>query len=210
MKFKNVYFINGTAYAGKSTLVKLLAEKYDGIACEENYHDVRIPDLDSNEFPALTYTRDIKDWKDFIRRTPEEYEAWMNAVTKECTIIELQILEELSKQDKMVFVDTNIPTEVLEEISDKDHVLIMLADPEISVNRFFERPDKEKQFLYQLLLSEENVDEAMENFRNCLKRINSGEIYNRFLNSGFHVIVRDDERTINDTISLAEEMFRLK
>lgn len=210
MKFKNVYFINGTAYAGKSTLVKLLAEKYDGIVCEENYHDVRLPDLDSNEFPALTYTRDLKDWKDFIRRSPDEYEAWMNAVTKECTIIELQILEELSKQDKMVFVDTNIPTEVLEEISDKDHVLIMLADPEISVNRFFERPDKEKQFLYQLLLSEENVDEAMENFRNCLKRINSREIYNRFLNSGFHVIVRDDERTINDTISLAEEMFRLK
>ena len=33
MKFNNVYFFNGTAYAGKSTLVKLLAEKYDGIAC---------------------------------------------------------------------------------------------------------------------------------------------------------------------------------
>ena len=39
MKFNNVYFINGTAYAGKSTMIKLLAGKYDGIACEENYHD---------------------------------------------------------------------------------------------------------------------------------------------------------------------------
>ena len=29
MKFKNVYFVNGTAYAGKSTLVKGLAEKYE-------------------------------------------------------------------------------------------------------------------------------------------------------------------------------------
>ena len=38
MKFDNVYFFNGTAYAGKSTMVKRLAEKYDGIACEENYH----------------------------------------------------------------------------------------------------------------------------------------------------------------------------
>lgn len=34
-RFKNVYFINGTAYAGKSTMVKMLAEKYNGIACEE-------------------------------------------------------------------------------------------------------------------------------------------------------------------------------
>lgn len=39
MKFENVYFINGTAYAGKSTLVKALAKKHCGIACEENYHD---------------------------------------------------------------------------------------------------------------------------------------------------------------------------
>lgn len=210
MKYNNVYFINGTAYAGKSTMVKMLAEKYNGIACEENYHDARIADLNSNEFPGLTYTRDLKDWREFIRRTPDEYEAWVKETTKECTILELQILDELSKQDKMIFVDTNIPTEVLAEISDKDHVLIMLAEPEISVNRFFDRPDKEKQFLYQLLLHEEKPDEAMENFRECLKRVNSNEIYNHFLNSGFHVIIRDDKRTIEDTLSLVEKLFKMK
>lgn len=209
MKFSNVYFINGTAYAGKSTMVKMLAEKYNGIACEENYQDTRISDLDSNEFPGLTYTRDLKDWREFIRRTPDEYEAWIKETTKECTLLELQILKELSKQDKMIFVDTNIPTEVLAEISDKDHVLIMLAEPEISVNRFFERPDKEKQFLYQLLLNEENPEEAMENFRNCLKRVNSRKIYDDFLNSGFNVIIRDDERTIEETLSLVEKAFLL-
>lgn len=210
MKYNNVYFINGTAYAGKSTMVKMLAEKYNGIACEENYHDARIADLNSNEFPGLTYTRDLKDWREFIRRTPDEYEAWVKETTKECTILELQILDELSKQDKMIFADTNIPTEVLAEISDKDHVLIMLAEPEISVNRFFDRPDKEKQFLYQLLLHEEKPDEAMENFRECLKRVNSKEIYNHFMNSGFHVIIRDEERTIEDTLSLVEKLFKMK
>ena len=30
MKYDNVYFFNGTAYAGKSTMVKRLAEKYNG------------------------------------------------------------------------------------------------------------------------------------------------------------------------------------
>ena len=34
---KDCYFINGTAYAGKSTMCKLLAEKYDLILCGENY-----------------------------------------------------------------------------------------------------------------------------------------------------------------------------
>ena len=212
MKFKNVYFINGTAYAGKSTMVKMLAEKYHGIACEENYHNALISDLDSNEFPGLTYTRDLKDWRDFIRRTPDEYEAWIKETTKECTVLELQILDELSNRNKnkKIFVDTNIPTDVLAEISDNDHVLIMLAEPEISVNRFFERADREKQFLYQLLLQEEHPDDAMENFRECLKRVNSEEIYHHFLNSGFHVILRDDERTIEETFSLVEKALKLK
>ena len=38
MRFSNVYFIIGTAYAGKSTMINRLAEKYHGILCEENYH----------------------------------------------------------------------------------------------------------------------------------------------------------------------------
>ena len=210
MKFSNVYFINGTAYAGKSTMVKLLAEKYDGVACEENYQDALLADLDPDEFPNLTYTRDLTDWREFIRRTPSEYEAWINGCTKECTTLEIKILEELSAQNKMIFADTNIPVEVLKEISDTDHVLIMLADPEISVNRFFERPDREKQFLYQLLLKEENPERALDNFRECLKRINSKENYDRFLDSGFHVILRDESRTVEETLALAEKAFRLE
>lgn len=209
MKFENVYFINGTAYAGKSTMVKLLANKYDGIACGENYHDMLIADLDSTEFPNLTYTRDLVDWSEFIRRTPDEYEAWVNGCTKECAILELRILEEVSRHGKKVFVDTNIPIEVLWDISDIDHVLIMLAAPDVSVNRFFDRPDREKQFLYRLLLKEENPDKALDNFKECLKRINSKKHYNNFLNSGFHVILRDESRTIEETLSLVEKVFRL-
>ena len=49
MNFENVYFITGTACAGKSTMVKLFAQKFDGIACEENYHDVLLPELDAKD-----------------------------------------------------------------------------------------------------------------------------------------------------------------
>ncbi len=82
-RFGNVYFINGNAYAGKSTMVKLLAEKYDGIACEENYHNRLLPKLNKEEFPGLTYTRDLEDWHDFIRRTPDEYEAWIRRTSRD-------------------------------------------------------------------------------------------------------------------------------
>lgn len=177
VKFENVYFINGTAYAGKSTMVKLLAEKYDGIACEENYQDRLLENLDTKEFPNLTYTRDLQDWGEFVRRTPDEYEAWVNGVTKECTVLEIEILKDLvSRTKKKIFVDTNISVEILHEISDENHVLIMLADPNISVQRFFERPDKEKQFLYQLLLKEDNPEDAINARirKNMISRLTHG------------------------------------
>ena len=209
MQFDNVYFVTGTAYAGKSTLVKNLAKAHDGIACEENYHNAMLDGLDKAQFPGLTYTRDLEDWHDFIRRTPEEYEAWIARTSRECEILELQMLETIGRQGKKVFVDTNISLETLREISDRDHVLIMLAEPDISVNLFFNRPDREKQFLYRLMMEEENPQMALENFRQCLARINSRENYNRFLNSGFRVILRDENRSQAQTLALAQRELNL-
>ncbi len=209
MKFENVYFVNGNAYAGKSTLVKRLAEKYNGIACKENYHDSLTDAVEPDTFPYLSYTKYLKDWHDFIRRTPDEYEAWINGTSKECEILELRILEGMHDNSRPIFVDTNICPETLHKISDEKHVLIMLADPQISVNRFFNRPDKEKQFLYRLILEEPDPESALENFRQCLSRINSRERYDAFLNCGFNVILRDDDRTIEETMAIAEKLFGL-
>lgn len=209
MKFPNAYFINGTAYAGKSTMVRLLAEKHGGIACGENYHDRLLPELSREEFPCLTYTRDLADWHEFIRRTPEEYERWYDGVSKECEKLELRILKELCREGKPLFVDTNISPETLRAVAEPGHVLLMLADPEISVRRFFERPDREKQFLYRLILEEPDPEKAMENYRQGLRRINSRARYERLKNAGFPVLLRDESRSIPETLALVEGIFGL-
>lgn len=209
MKYKNVYFFNGTAYAGKSTIVRELAKKYHGIECGENYHNALLDSLDKSEYPGLCYTRDLKDWHEFIRRSPDEYEKWIDETSRECEKLELQILDRISNGDKLAFVDTNISIETLHKISDKDHVLIMLADPDISVNRFFDREDRDKQFIYRLLQEEDDVASAMNNFRNCLKRINSIERYNRFLNSGFNVLLKDENRKVEETIEVVEKILKI-
>ena len=211
MDLSNVYFIIGSAYAGKSTLVSNLAKKHDAIELNENYHNEKLSELDSKEFPNLTYTRDLKDWHDFIRRTPDEYVTWINNVKKECETVELNILKELLEdpkvRDKKIFVDTNISIETLHRTSDEDHVIVMLSDPQISVSRFFDRPDPEKQFLYKLMLEEENPQAALDNYRKILTRINSKENYDKLENSGFKVIYRDENRSEEETLKLAEEIF---
>ena len=213
MDLSNVYFVIGTSYAGKSTIVKNLAKKHNGIALEENYHDTKLPELDSKEFPNLTYTRDLEDWHEFIRRTPDEYVTWVNNVKKECETVELQILEELLQkpeaQDKKIFVDTNICIDTLHKISDTKHVLVMLADPEIGVHRFFDRPDPEKQFLYQLMLEEPDPQAALDNYREILTRIMSKESYDELKNSGFKVIYRDENRSQEETVLLAESLLNI-
>lgn len=97
---ENTYFITGTAYAGKSTMVKMLAEKHNGILCEENYHD-------------------------------------------------------------------------------------------------------------KLLMEEPDPEKAMENYRQGLMLINSKERYERSLNAGFPVILRDENRSVEQTLEMVEKVFGL-
>jgi len=210
--FQNVYFINGTAYAGKSTMVRMLAEKYDGILCGENYHDVLSDIIDEQRQPNLFYLKHVTDWQAFVSRTPEEYEAWIRGSSHEAAELELLLLIQYAGRERQrkIFVDTNIRPEILRTISDYHHVLFMLAPQETSVNRFFEREDEEKQFLYQVLSQCKDRKKAFSNYRECLRRINSKECYDSFAHSGFFCLCRDDRRSALETLALAEEHFQLQ
>ena len=206
---KNVYFINGTAYAGKSTMVKLLAEKYDGICCGENYHDVLMDAVDPVHQPNLCYFQTMSGWQEFISRTPEEYDAWITGVSREAADLEIALLLQLAAKNKKIFVDSNIPLNILKEIAEYHQVAIMLSPQWMSVDRFFDRPDAEKQFLYRKILEAPDPDAAMVNYRKCLEKINSPEHYREFAESGFFTYVRTDESTIEDARQQIEKHFGL-
>lgn len=189
---KNVYFITGTAYAGKSTTVKMLADRYNMIFCGENYHSavsnlVATPDAQ----PDICYLNQLCDWKDFVNRSPEEYERWIFSTAKEAAEFEVAELISLSK-DKKVIVDTNIPIDLLKEISDYNHVAVMLSPQSMSVERFFDRSDPEKQFILSVIDSCENRDAVMDNYRRGLALINSKQRYDEYAESVFFTVVRQD------------------
>lgn len=189
---KNVYFITGTAYAGKSTMVNMLARRYDMVLCAENYFSelsdrLATPDV----HPDLCYIRNLTNWEDFVRRSPEEYERWIYGTGREAAEYEVAQLISLSA-DRKVIVDTNIPIDLLKEISDYHHVAVMLSPQSMSVERFFDRSDPEKQFLLQVIEGCEDSAAVMENYRQGLARINSRQHYEEYASSGFFTVVRED------------------
>ena len=207
--FNNVYFIIGTSYAGKSTMVRMLAEKYGAVFCGENYHDVLMDLIDPEHQPNLGYFQTMSGWQEFVSRTPEQYAAWIDGTAREAAQLEIIELIRRTEGGRRVFVDTNIPAEVLREISDYRHVAVMISDPKVSVSRFFDRPDAEKQFLYQQLLQAPDPEAALANYRAILERICSPESCRALEESGFFVLRRDDARTCEQTMAILERHFGL-
>lgn len=201
-----MYFITGTAYAGKSTTVRMLADRYNMILCPENYHSALSDLAVSPEFqPDISYLNSLTDWKDFVTRSPEEYERWIYSTGREAAQFEIPILLSLPR-DRKIIVDTNIPIGILKEISDYTRVAVMLSPQSMSVDRFFDRSDPDKQFLLKVIDSCDDPEAVMENYRQGLARINSQTHYDEYANSGFFTVVRQDtaadtRETVCDTVA---------
>ena len=187
---RNVYFINGTAYAGKSTMVALLAEKYNMVHCGENYHTKNMEHyITSIQQPNHAYIQTMRDWQEFVNRTPEEYARWIDGSSREAAQMEIATLLRIPASRKVI-VDTNIPLDILREISDYHHVAVMLSPQSMSVEHFFNRQDADKQFILEQIRQAKDPEKTMVNYRACIAEINSEERYDAFVNSGFFTLVR--------------------
>ncbi len=164
---QNAYFINGHSYAGKSTMVKMLSERYDMVFCGENYHDCFPREkLSRWQQPGLSYFDTMSGWEEWLSMSPEQHHAWIEQTTRECIEIEILEITRLSGLGKKIIVDTNIPPEVLREISDYQHVAILLCDPpDITSRLFFDRDDPDKKFMMDQIKLCKDPEATLKNFR---------------------------------------------
>lgn len=194
---RNVLFITGTAYAGKSTMAAMLADKYNLVHCGENYHSSMPAEvLTIQQQPNLSYFKTKKDWQEFVNRTPEVYSNWVDGAAREATEIEIAELIYRSQNGKII-ADTNIPLKDLAQIADYNQIAVMLSPQEMSVNNFFERDDPEKIFIKEQIMQSKDPEKTKANFKACLAKINSKERYDELAQSGFFTLVRKD--TVSDT-----------
>lgn len=208
-KLNNVYFVNGTAYAGKSTIVKMISDRLGLYFCGENYNlEQVLTKVTPKECPNLCYFKTMKSWEEYVSRTPEEYDAWITSGQVEITPFEIEDLIELSKNQKVI-VDTNIPVDILHKISDYNHVAILLSPQFMSVHEFFNRKDPEKLFLLNQIMKTENPELTLENFKKCIEKVNSLEHYNDFFNSGFKCFIRKENSNLEDRYNQIVKHFKL-
>lgn len=199
---RNVYFINGHSYAGKSTMVKMLADRYDMMFCGENYHDV-FPHSELSRWkqPALCYFDTMSGWEEWLNMSPEEHWQWTYNCSQECIEIEIAELLGLAASGKRVIVDTNIPPDILRVISDYRRVAIMLCDPpDITATRFFDRDDPDKKFMMEQIKLCKDPNAMLANFNSWATYQPPNDI--DWAHTGFFTYTRNDFE--NDT---REEVF---
>lgn len=208
---KNVYFINGHSCAGKSTMVKMLSERYGMIHCGENYHfNFPKEELSRWKQPALCYFDTMSGWEEWLNLSPRAHWEWIQKTTLECTQIEILELMRLSAGGRRVIADTNITPDVLRAISDYDHVAIMLCDPpDACKTRFFKREDPEKQFMLEQISKCRDPEKTRANFDAWLTYQAPEEI--DWQHTGFFTCTRSDfeNDTREETLSALAAHFRL-
>ncbi len=187
---KNVLFINGTSYAGKSTMVKLIAARFNMVCCGENYDCVPPGIADAGRYPNLNYFETMSDWRSFVSRPPDEYDAFIENCSRELVEFEITHLISIARSQRVI-VDTNLPPDVLRRVADYNQVAVMLSPRSMSVRHFFDRDDSDKAFLKRQIMLTDDPERVMASFLAGVAKINRRQ-NDEWAGSGFFTIHRQE------------------
>ena len=209
---KNVYFLNGTALAGKTTMAKELSNKYGFIHFNDNWHEDRFTVYRSicNEKyqPHSTKKKETTDWEAYFGRSVEEFLSDNKAYSEYDEYIEFMIIELIKlSQNSKVIADIGIPIKILSEISDYNKIACMLASPKLVTCESYGKRDDHKEFL-ECIMSLKNPEKKIA-VQDELFRIGVEKIYEDVRKYNLFSIVRTEESTIENTLKMLEKHFML-
>ena len=204
-KLKNVYFLTGGAYGGKTTMAKLIEKKYGMLRYREGDHWHRYASIATPEYqPAMSMDR-ASDWHGYFAQPPKQYAQWLTDSAREQAEFAIMDLIHLSKKGNVI-ADTNIPVDILRKITDYDHVVILFAPEEMTRKHYFDRADKDEVF--QLIMSFPDGEALLHNVVEALHHDVDSRIQ-EYKDSGFLYLERKDDDTIERTLKKIEQHFGL-
>ena len=204
---KNVYFLTGTACAGKTTMCKAIAEKHGFIFFNSNH---RADEFDSwAELCDIRYQKvsgqKITDWECFFNRPTEEYLKWLAQVSGE--YFEYGIVEIIKlSQKNTVITDIEIPFDLIQTILDYNQIACLITTPDLLIRDFYGREDHRD--IFECIMSLKNPEQSLEKNKEVL-RTSCLRITDKVLKSGLYYLKRDENSTVENSLALLESHFRL-
>jgi len=205
---QNVYFLAGTPLAGKTTMARALADKHDLIYFSEYWYTDSFKVFkslcDEMYQPYSVRNEKITDWETYFGRSLEEFLADESGNEYiEFAIIELIKLSQVRK----VITDIVIPIPLVAEISDYNRIACLMASPELITCENYGSRDSHKAFLVCLKALKESEKKIA--VQDELFRIRAEQTYEEVRQRKLFTIVRTEESTIENTLQLLEQHFRL-
>ena len=209
---RNVYFLTGTALAGKTTMVREISAKHGFFPFYDNWHEERFEVFRSiceeRYQPQSTKKRETTDWEAFFGRSVEEFLADAGDYGEYDEYIEFMIIELIKiSRDRKVVTDIGMPLELLTQISEYNRIACLLASPEMVTCENYGKREDHREFL-ECILSlkepEKKIAVQDELFRRGVRKAYEDvEKYKLFS------VVRTEESTVRGTLGMLERHFGL-
>lgn len=215
---QNVYFLRGTALAGKTTMAKALVEKHGFVWLDENYNGAPFKMWESicdEKYQPLKTERDRVhnkqekyDWDAHFNRPAEEILAKSSGRSLNDEFIEFAIIElvKLSQNNKVI-TDAFVPLELLLEISDYKRIACLLASPSLVTTINYGSRNDHKNYLDWIMSLNEPEKKIAK--QDEVFRISTERTFEEVKNHNLFNIVRTEQTTIEETLKLLEEHFML-
>ena len=202
---RNIYFLLGCPCSGKTTVGKMLAEKYNmyyfsGDDRRFDYYKL----AEKEKHPFMT-----KDGSGFWEWSPEEMVAWEKGVISEQTPYILDDLNELSKCNPSVLFDGMLDLDIVSKAVQPDRVLYLSVGRAVCEREFFERDDH--RVMVENIMNTPGIDEAEKQRRIELRRQAAiGAFYEDAESFGITVFMREDTKNADEMAEKAAEHFGLR
>jgi hypothetical protein len=209
---KNVYFLNGTALAGKTTMARELSRKYGFYHFNDNWHEERFSvyrSIITEKYqPQSTRKRETTDWEAYFGRSVEEFLAGEGGYGEYDEYIEFMIIELIKlSRDMKIVADVGIPLSLLTELADYDRIACLLAEPGLVTCANYGKREDHREFL-DCILSLKDPEKKIA-VQDELFRINVEKTYEDVRKYKLFSIVRTKDSTVEGSLLLLEKHFKL-
>lgn len=201
---KNVLFVCGTACGGKTTMAKLLADKYGLYLYDmDKMYDDHRAIAEEQYQPDTCYH--MKDFHEQWMRPVEEQARWnMNSIKEQTDMVLIDLMN-ISRNQKVV-ADVLYSPVYTKEILDYNQIVFLTVDKAVLRSQYFNRP--EKRDFYEFVNEQPLKDTYFNNIIKGLELTNDLE-QQMMRQSGLKIIERKENGTKEDLLKEIEAHFGL-